>query len=193
MLRPARPPRRFNGPKRKGVRRSQRFKLRFKPLRPGRRSTPTSLAASAPAPSRSCTCRYQLVEVARARATAGGRAGGRKVVAERRGLFDPANAATVAAGKLKGLDKGRMAGGLAPKPGCTMGRTGAGGRFMPGRRSWPPGTELFQCPECKAWGAYGKVHNLIMGQAGYVKGGPYKRCGRASPARGSGLRAPRAG
>jgi hypothetical protein len=50
----------------------------------------------------------------------------------------------------------------------------AGGHSKSGRRSWPPGTELFQC---KAWGAYGKVHNLIMGRAGYVKG-KRKRCGR---------------
>ncbi len=59
-----------------------------------------------------------------------------------------------------------------------------------GRTRWHDETRVARgavpVPQCKAWGASGKKHNLIMGQAGFVKGGPLKRCGRFTVPAGAG-------
>ncbi len=113
-------------------------------------------------------------------------------MADRLGVHDPANAAKVAAGRRKAGRKavadglgvhdpantGAWRGAWHPSRGASGAREGGEGGIAPGRPSWPPGTELLQCPTCKAWGAYGKVHSLIMGPGGLRRGGPYKRCGR---------------
>ncbi len=112
-----------------------------------------------------------------AKVVAGGRKGackgGRKAGAERLGVHDPANAAKVAAGRrkgaLKGLAKGRKAGGLAPKPGCTNRRKWRKGGAL--RQAARAGRQARSCFSANAWGAHGKVHNLIMGQESFMKGG----------------------